>query len=495
MSKVFSRGILVLATVTAVAADKPAGLIHETWETVLLDGARIGSLHTTFREVGDGGQFRTETDLDLSFRCYGAEVRMKREFATEESSAGVVSAVSMKQLQDRGRQLTLQGTVEDGRLHVVVDGGRIERRIPWSDNVLGLAAQERLLVDRRPKPGDQFTFLRYEPTFNTVVTVRVTAKQPEPVGDAGAKLLRVELVPNRIEAAGTSIQPPGSVVWLDGGFRPARREIELDGVGKVLLKRTTKEIATGAPDKPSDIGLRNLVAVNRRISDPHSTRSAVYRITLKGEPASAIVHDAHQDIRNVKGDTFELHVHPPRPERGASAGPAADEYLSRNYYVDSDNGNIREITRRATAGEQDAWSKALRIERWVSKAMRPSSGAELAPASQIARDLTGDCRAYALLTAAMCRAAGIPSRTAIGLIYTEREASDPKFGFHMWTEVNIGGRWIGLDSTLGRGGVGACHIKISDHSWYATRSLTPLLPVNRVLGKLSVEIVRIEAGN
>jgi transglutaminase-like putative cysteine protease len=126
--------------------------------------------------------------------------------------------------------------------------------------------------------------------------------------------------------------------------------------------------------------------------------------------------------------------------------------------------------------------------------MQPVNGVPLVPASQVARELQGDCKAYSLLTTAMCRARGIPARTAIGLIYVERGGSGPKLGFHMWTEVCIGGQWLGLDGTLGRGRVGACHLKISDHSWYATRSESPLLPSSRVLGKIAVDVVSVDGG-
>ena len=44
-----------------------------------------------------------------------------------------------------------------------------------------------------------------------------------------------------------------------------------------------------------------------------------------------------------------------------------------------------------------------------------------------------------LLTAALCRAQGIPSRTALGLICIERRGQKPALGFHMGTEVWIAG--------------------------------------------------------
>ena len=93
----------------------------------------------------------------------------------------------------------------------------------------------------------------------------------------------------------------------------------------------------------------------------------------------------------------------------------------------------------------------------------------------------------------MCRAEGVPSRTAIGLIYVEK-AGKPSFGFHMWTEALIDGQWLALDGTLGQGFVGADHLKVADHSWHGVESLTPLLPVNRILGKTTIEVLSVESG-
>jgi len=42
--------------------------------------------------------------------------------------------------------------------------------------------------------------------------------------------------------------------------------------------------------------------------------------------------------------------------------------------------------------------------------------------------------------------------------------------------------------------VSGAHLKIADHGWHDVRSLTPLLPVSRVLGKVSLEVLKVEAG-
>jgi Transglutaminase-like superfamily len=492
-------------------ADTPRELVEEIWEIAHVEGTRVGFLHTSvWRHQSDANRrLRAVAELDLTFKRHNALLHVRREHGTEETPEGKVLGVFMRQTQDGGRQLILTGAVEEGRLHVRVDNGRIERRIRWSDEVVGLYRLEHLFQERKPKPSDRFTLLRYEPTFNTVLTVHVAVKDREEVttfpGTKKAKLLRVEMTSEKIEVPGTSVQPSPVVWWLDDRFVPVRRQIELEGLGTILLTRTTREtaMAPAAPGCLTDIGLKTLIPLDRAITRPYALRSALYRITLRGDdnPGTALAHDDHQEIRNLKGDTFELYVHPVRkPERrplpsspsvakkqDRGIGGAPAEFLRSCYFIDCNDPRVKELARRAAGDESDPWAKARRLERWVKQSVRPDNSVALGPASDVARHLRGDCRQYALLTAALCRAEGLPARTAVGLLYVEK-GRRPSMGFHMWTEVWIDGQWLGLDATLGQGGVSAAHVKIADHSWYNTHSLTPLLPVSRILGKIGITV-------
>jgi transglutaminase-like putative cysteine protease len=495
----------VLILGLGLAQQPAAPLVEEVWEVAHSGEARIGFVHTTVEKL-DGGKLRTTSEMELTFRRQGALVRVRQEQGSEETADGKVLRVFMRQHQGANQQLVLNGVLEDGKLHVVVDGGRIERRLRWSEDVVGLYRRMHEFEKLKPKPGKQFSFSTYEPTVNTVVTIQAEVRQPEEVPVLGKKekLLRVELTPGPIEAPGIKVQLPASTVWLDERFVPVRRKIEVDGLGPIVLTRTTRAIATaggpGAIGTP-DINLRNLIVLNRAIKSPYATRWAVYRVTLRDDPdpGSALVQDAHQDIRDRNGNTFELHVHPARPGPASpprqgeeKANPPGREYLASCYYINSDDSKVRELAERALGQETDPWKKAQKIERWVNQYMRVDNAAPLVPAGMTAVDRRGDCRHFALLTAALCRAAGIPARTALGLIYVAPRGQKPALGFHMWTEVWVAGQWLGLDGTLGQGGVSAAHLKISQHSWHETRSLTPLLPVSRVLGKLAVEVVRFE---
>lgn len=482
------------------AADAPSPrLVEETWEVARIDGSRIGHVHTTVTEVEGppNRRLRTTAEMDLTLRRFGALVRVWSEQGTEETSEDRVVGVFLR--QGKGpEQLSLTGSLEEGRMHVQVDGGRVDRRLDWPAGIVGWHAREHLFERRRPKPGEEFSFLRYEPMFNSVVTVRVRVRDAEEVAlpSGTRRLTRVDMAPDALEARGTRVQPPSITWWLDERFVPVQRTLELEGLGTVTLTRSSRDVAQAppTPGRGADIGHKTLVPLARRVPQPYETRSVVYRVRIAGEarPALALAQGTHQEARNVEGDAFELHVHPPRaPRPNPAAAPPAAEYLAACHFIDCDDEQVRALAARAIGDEKDPWKKARRVERWVKQSMRPDNTAPMAPASRTARDLRGDCRHYALLTAALCRAASVPARVAVGLLYVERSGK-PFLGFHMWTEVWVEGQWLGLDAVLGRGGVDATHIKVADHSWSDVQSLTPLLPVNRLLGKIEIEVLHVE---
>ena len=109
-----------------------------------------------------------------------------------------------------------------------------------------------------------------------------------------------------------------------------------------------------------------------------------------------------------------------------------------------------------------------------------------ATAAEVAESLEGDCTEHAVLLAAMARSRGIPARVAMGLVYMEGRQS---LGYHMWNEVYVGGRWIGLDATLGRGGIGGGHLKLATSNLQGASALSSFLPVATVLGRLKIEVL------
>ena len=480
---------------------EPAGkVIRDHWDAASLEGNRAGYIRTVVREVERDGKkyYHTTITLDLTLRRFQEIIRQQMESGTVETADGVVTGVWMSQTLGRDQKLQLQGVVKgEDALQVKVTGPMsMEKTIRWDPKVVGLYREQQLFKEKNVKAGDSFSYLHYEPLINAVVTVQVAVKDAEDVHINGKKekLLRAEATPLPI----MGVQLPVTHFWLGADLLPVRSQVEMAGLGKLTLVRTTKEnaLAPVTPAKITDIGLTQLMTLNRRIANPHQQDAIVYKLTLPAdeEPSKAIAADGRQTIKNAKGKSFELHVKAQRkPEPMKDAAPAAEEFLKSNYFINSDDAKVKELAKQAVGKETDPWQKAVRIERWVHNNMRSQNFTEaMATADHVAKTLEGDCTEYAMLTAAMCRAAGVPARTALGFVYVDMPKA-PVFGYHMWTEVYVQGQWLGLDATLGRGSIGAAHIKITDHSWHDTRSLAPLLPVMRVmLGKAAVEVIRAD---
>lgn len=495
-------GILFLS-VPAVADQPQAKLVADTWEVVHLGPSRVGYVHTTTRqlEAGAGKVLRTTIHFELTLKRSGAVQKLKFDNGTDETADGKVVGVSMR--MDQGdHDLVQEGTVDEKGLHVKVNAGRIDKYVPWNDGVIGLYRQDRICKENKVKPGDTFTYSSYEPSITSLVTVRGKVGEAEevPTLKGKKKLLRVDLAsdPILVPKPGSDekfkLQLPKMVLWLDKDLMPVRRQTEMPGLGTIVLQRTDRAAATAPVEEVPDILANTNIPLNRAIANPHATRSVVFRITLKDDddPTTALAQDARQEIKNAKGNSFELHVKAVRaPAKVARPdAPAKDQYRKSCYFLNCDDAGVRALADRAVGEETDPLKKARRIERWVYEHMQNDNQAAFAPADQIARSLKGDCRQHALLTAAMCRAAGVPSRTALGLVYTLDDAQrKPVLAFHMWYEVWVKGQWLALDGTQGLGSVGADHLKISDSSWADTQSLLPLLPLSVVIGKIDVEIV------
>jgi hypothetical protein len=494
-------GIAFGLPLAAVADPAPRPAISDHWDAAYLDGAKSGYVHTQIvRRDKDGApQLRTTVELSLTVRRFNDIARLRMITASTESADGQVTGVQMRQFLGSKQQLVVTGEVHGERLHVRVDGPQPhEKDIPWNPAVVGLYRQERLFQEHQVKPGDSFDYLTYEPVVVMVVRQHATVKGYEkvrgPKGAGGDQLLRAEVNADKIGGATL----PTLVLWLDDQRFPVVSEIEMPGLGKLRLYRTTKEEAlrpAGTEVPVKDIGFGQLIPISSRIRDPYETSSALYRIVLKGDSdaGSAFKQDARQHVQSALGDTVVLRVDALRKPQIVDAAPKAGaEFLESCYFINSDDALVRRHTALAVGTASDPWIKALRIERWVHDHMNSHNFSEnFGTADQVARTLEGDCTEHALLAAAMCRAAGIPSRTAVGLIYVTG-SHEPAFGFHMWTEVYVRGQWLPIDATLGRGYVGATHIKVLDHSWHDIHSMTPLLPLLRIVGKATIEVVSVQ---
>jgi transglutaminase-like putative cysteine protease len=501
-----SAVLLLAGASPCLAEGKP---LLETWQAGYFEGLKVGHIHTVSRETTRGGKkvIRTLQQMELVIKRYGSVLPVHIEQVSEETSDGKVLSLQLTQYLAKDAKRTTTGVVKGGKLALTTNADDSESLVPWNDEAVGYYTQQTICAQKKIKPDDTFKMVAYELMLRGTMTFTCTAKKEEKtdrlvekkegkeikVVREPATLLRVEMVPDKIPLGEREVQLPTNVIWLDAKRTVVRQQFEFFGIGQIIFYNTTKEAALKegvAPELLPDLGLSISIPLKETIDDPYNTTKAVYRITLKEKLDKVFAQDARQQVVKEKGKSLELVVKSLRePKKVENPIEPGKEYLESNQFIDSDNPRVKATAKKIVGAEEDAWKKSKKLEKWVSDNMKPSTATGFPSASQVCRDLEGDCRQHAILLAGLCRASGIPARTAVGMIYARKKGQSPFFAFHMWTEVCIDGQWLALDAVLGQGGVGATHLKMADHSWSKTATLAPLLPVAQALGKIQIEVV------
>ena len=468
---------------------------QESWDAVFIAGAKVGSIHTFVEPVKDRGNdyVRVRVDTVLKYKRLDDVVTIKLQYGTIETPDGQVLRLDTRTLAS-DQEMRAYGDVKAGKMTLILEGGGQSQKktIDWGPDVRGPYAPEQSLARQPMKAGESRELRMYIPDLNKVCDIKLTAVREEQV-ELGGKVIRSLL---RIDQTTVLDGKPQSVfdatLWADSRgqiFKTAQ-----DVLGGMVSYRTTREGAN-APDSlvKFDQILNSVIKIKRKITKPEATRAIKYRVTLRGEePLLVLPTDRRQTLRpDTDKSSAILEVKTAGPQDGEPSAEAADDqFLRPNALITSADAKVVLLAEKAAGNAASPWEKATRIEHWVHLNIKEKNfETAFAPASEVARNLSGDCTEHSVLTAAMCRAVGVPSRVAVGLIYVDHLNG---FGYHMWNEVFVNSRWVALDSAFDESTVDAVHIKLSDTSLDGVAPYEAFLPIVKVLGKMTIDPLEID---
>jgi hypothetical protein len=466
----------------------------ESWDILLLQGKRLGYSVSTRREVQEDGQtlLRNENASHLAIQRGEQTANEDMVSVSVETPEGRLVRFECEMRMGDSPLRTI-GNVRGDRLEIETFGPGAataqKRSIAWSTDDGGPLAVESALLHHPMQPGQQRAIKAWMMGFERLVTIRLTAKQIEAIELPGGKknLLRIETV---------TVLPGGQemrqTVWADTSGEIQKSYMATAGGMESI--RTSKAAAL-KESKTATLDLLPVMAVkiDRPLLHPHETKQVTYHIHLgDGDPAKVFVVGSTQAVKSLDAHTAEVTVFAVRPgakdgNRAAPADPPTKEDLAPNGFIQSDDPLIVADAKKAAGAETDPWKVATALERFVYQDVNKKDFSQaFASASEVARTHEGDCTEHGVFLAALARARGIPARVAIGLVYLDAAQS---FFYHLWTEVYIDGRWIPIDGTLARGGIGADHLEIAHTSLAGASAYSAFLPVAQVVGQMKIEIV------
>lgn len=474
---------------SAQAEGRPAatteGRTH--WYLIYLQGKRVGHTHGTEKAIVHNGQPRSRIDAQMVMKMarFGTTVETKMDIRSIEDADGNLD--SFKTSMTAGAAtMTSQGVVKNDKLEMQLStlGQKTNETIDWTGDTMGFFGREYSLEDKPMKPGEERTIKVLVPMSTSIADVRLKAVGYETTDllTGRRKLLKIDSLTTTV-AAGQKVKMQETLYADSTGLliksvMPAMQQV---------LYRTTKEVALGKFDAQEvDLGKLSIVKADAP-TDLLSRESARYRVAFRvGDPSETILSSGPQSAKKIDNKTIELTVTPSTSAATKNDQPNQEHRLA-NGMIQSGDARIKAMAAQIAPGEKDPVRLAVAIEKYVFDFIDEKNFSQVfASAAEVAEQKTGDCTEHGVLLAALARARDLPSRVVMGLVYVDRFGG---FGYHMWSEVWVGDRWLALDGTLGRGGITAGHIKIAHSSLKGAGPLASMLPVINVMGNVTIKVL------
>jgi hypothetical protein len=267
--------------------------------------------------------------------------------------------------------------------------------------------------------------------------------------------------------------------------------------------RMPKEKALEMSTENLDIAFSTIIPSNVLFEDPLKVKEVTFKLSgipvenIKGFPidgSSQVLLESQEDFALIRTASQIF-----REENSLTLpieGEKFQEDLESTTFCQSDDPGIVATARNIIGEEKNAWRAAKKIAQWVDREMTANYDVGFATAAEILKNREGDCSEHTVIMVALCRAAGIPARAAVGLMY-----ADGIFAYHMWPEVYVGqwvsldAKWLAIDENTGELYTDATHIKLGHSSLNENIFEEMVKAVSGIIGKLKIEILDFQDRN
>ena len=356
----------------------------------------------------------------------------------------------------------------------------------------------RLAFGGELKPGGSYATTVFDPMLLAERPVRVAVAHESTfvVADSAGYDSTVKAwIPVRFDTVRAFLitQAEGDVTtqaWIDGQGRVVRAETPAGFViersafelafENFRHRDTIEAIRASASPPPGSIVPTTAIAAG---APPPRRPLSTLRVRLSGVTLAGFRFEGEGggSRQRLTGDTLEV-----RADSGARLTarytlPSQDTTfrvaLAAEPLIQSDDPRVRAQARDIVGAERDPARAARLIAGWVSRQVARQAGVGVPGAVQVLGQRRGDCNEHVVLYVALARAAGIPARTAAGLLY-----AGGRFYYHAWAEVYLGD-WVAVDPTFDQFPADAAHLRVTTGGLARQMELLPLT------GSLKLEVL------
>jgi hypothetical protein len=358
---------------------------------------------------------------------------------------------------DSDVSIRVKGALEGREMLMALDMGGVktEKKLRLPEPPFISPDLSVLLED--PAPGRKLRFPVMSPASMTGDYMEVEVLGTEQVTVIGLRQETFKL--------GASFMGADITIWA----KKSGEILKQEAMGFTYLKESeeeARELGTASIDLIADLSVP---------ADKEIPEDAQYlKVRLKGIDLEAF--ELEGGVQTLTGENI---VEIKLPHRIKSAEPSADmdEYLGAAFLIESDDPRITSLAREIVADEKEPIHKARLISEWVHAEVDKAPTITIPSALEVLKSRRGDCNEHTALYTALARAAGVPTRIAVGVVH-----ENGYFYYHAWPEIHMG-QWIPIDPTLGQFPADATHIRL------LTGGLEKQLKLGSAIGKLQIEVL------
>lgn len=461
------------APLDARAAQTPT----DAWMGVYLPGdVQVGFLNVrttpSLREGREGT--RTQMSAQLGLNLLGTEVDLTLLGSAWTSMDRGLETFDMR-LRSGDYDTRVEGVVVDDRLDLNVEtaGETVPLSFPLQGGLRIWGGSGLSSMSLPPmNPGDGYTIDAFDPLTLSTAPARLRCTGREVIEVSG----------ERVEASVVTVESSGMTnrAWI----APDGEVLQLESPMGLTLRRVTPQEAIVGRSGAASSDLLGITAVAPEGLRP---KNGARRMALRLggiEPDVTVPTDATQtspdgrDLVITSPSAAEALQAPSTPEDAEALAP----YLGGDAFIQTEHEIVRTTAAEIVGEITDPWPRAMAIYEWVYANIEKESTVSIPSALEVLQNRRGDCNEHTILFTALARAVGIPTRVALGVVWSDRLDG---FYYHAWPEVHVG-RWIWMDPTLGQPIADATHVKL------LTGGIDKWPELISFLGRLQIEVTELE---
>jgi transglutaminase-like putative cysteine protease len=438
-----ARAAAVAASLLAPAwarAPLPAGAAPpsgERWFVVRIAGTTVGTASERWTPGADDVVF--EAQMNVRFTRMGTPLAMN---VLTEEVCDPRGRLLRARMESSVSNLGARAALEGDSLHYESSAGGTVRRsvVAWPPEAVPEMAARSLVRAWLAGTAPETTCTLFDVSDGTFRRQRLVRGERSEATVAG--VTRAVVAVDEYDEGESS---PTSTTWYeaDGAREAVRTVVRQLGVEIEIAHVSAAELAAIEIEPGFDIIRRSMVPCPG--FPPVSGAAQVdLEIEFPAHLPEGSMDGPNQVETGRDGRIVRLRLTRETAVRETTEPAQLEPFLHPDRFIQSDAPELRAVadSLRAATGAK-GWPLARATAAWVDGHIaRKGMEHGYASALDVYRTRAGDCTEHSLLTVAVLRAAGIPARPVVGLMYGEAEGA---FVGHMWVEV-YADYWRTLDA-------------------------------------------------